>query len=108
MAIEQITEQLTREALQIWTAAGKTDFGAVYPQGDVPEGTKLQECLKKCGGKPVECSLKDYNKGGSGKAKPEFIITFNSEPDLIVVVECKKTAKNHTTEGLDKPKDYYL
>lgn len=104
MPIEQFTEKITKEALGV--EIGPTSFGYVYPQGDVPDGTKLSVLLKKAGGKPSECELSDYSTRGSGKAKPEFIITFNTEPNTIVVIECKNKPSKHSTADFNRPKDY--
>ena len=35
----------------------------------------INNALKAAGGKPKECVLDDYSKGGNGKAAPEYIIT---------------------------------
>ena len=46
---------------------GQNSFGYVFPQGDVSSIDKIQALLKKAGGKPKECDLNDYTKGGNGK-----------------------------------------
>ncbi len=40
--------------------------------------------------------------GGS----PEFIVTFDEIPDLIIIIECKADTKKHESKNRDKPKDY--
>lgn len=104
MAIEQFTEQITREMMGI--QIGEQPFGWVFPQGDIPYSTKIFNLLKACGGKPIECSLENFDIKGHGKGKPEFIITFNDDPNTIVVVECKNSTKKHKSDGLDHPRDY--
>jgi type I restriction-modification system DNA methylase subunit len=104
MAIEQFTESIVLQEMQC--SLGENAFGYVFPQGDVPQIGKLEKLLKKAGGKPAVCSLGDYSQGGSGKAKPEFIITFNNNAHTILVVECKKSNKYHISKLLDKPKTY--
>ncbi len=104
MPIEQFTEQIVKATMGV--EIGQTSFGYVYPQGDVPAGTKIYELLKKAGGKPSECELLDFSCRGTGKAKPEFIITFNSEPNTIIVVECKNKPSKHSTDTFNKPKDF--
>jgi len=104
MAIEQFTEQLTREEMGI--TLGKQSFGYVYPQGDVPQSIKIYKLLKACGGKPIECALNDYGIKGTGKAKPEYIVTFDYAPDTILVVECKNSPSKHSSPELNHPKDY--
>ena len=58
------------------------------------------------GGKPKECELEDYSQGGKGKAKPEYVITFNDDTHTIIVVECKNTARKHCSENMNKPSGY--
>lgn len=102
--IEQYTEDITKSLMNF--TIGENDFGYVYPQGNVTNISKIDSILKKAGGKPKECNLGDYTKGGSGKSKPEFIITFKHDTSTIIVIECKKTVRNHKTELLNKPNGY--
>jgi type I restriction-modification system DNA methylase subunit len=104
MPIEQYTESILLREMRC--AVGKNDFGYVFPQGDVEQAGKLEKCLKKTGGKPAVCALGDYSKGGDGKAKPEYIITFNKVPKTIIAVECKKSVSKHCSENMDRPRDY--
>ena len=85
---------------------GENQFGYVFPQGDVSSVGKIEELLKKAGGKPKECELGDYTKGGNGKAKPEYVITFNDDIHTVIVVECKNTAKKHCSANLNKPSGF--
>ena len=101
MAIEQYTESLTIKEMKC--ELGENSFGYVFPQGDVSDVDKVETLLKKAGGKPKECELNDFGKGGKGKAKPEYIITFKDDTSTIIVVECKNTAKKHESETLNKP-----
>ena len=73
MAIEQYTESLTLSEMKC--TIGENPFGFVFPQGDVEGVDKIENLLKKAGGKPKECMLSDFTLGGNGKAKPEYIIT---------------------------------
>lgn len=50
--------------------------------------------------------LSNASKSGNGKGYPEFIVTFNSYPDLIMVVECKADISKHESTSGDKYKDY--
>ncbi len=104
MANEIYSEQLVEVAMGI--CKGENPFGFVHPQGDIQKIKKIEDLLKKAGGKPDVCDLSDFSKGGNGKAKPEYIITFNDDINTILVVECKKTAKQHASEQLNKPKSY--
>lgn len=104
MAIEQYTESLTMKEMKC--TIGENKFGYVFPQGDVSSIDKIDKLLKMAGGKPKECELEDYTQGGKGKAKPEYIITFNDDRHTIIVVECKNTAKKHCSEKKNKPSGY--
>ena len=95
MAIEQYTESLTLHEMKC--TLGDNGWGWVFPQGDVADADKILALLKKAGGKPAQRALADFAKGGGGKAKPEFIITFNDNIHTIIVVECKKSARQHET-----------
>lgn len=104
MAIEQYTESITLQSMKC--VIGENDFGYVFPQGDVADVDKVERLLKKAGGKPKVCALDDFSLGGSGKALPEFIITFKDDVTTIIVVECKKSVTKHETADRDHPKDY--
>jgi len=106
MAIEQYTESLTMHEMKC--RIGENDFGYVFPQGDIREIDKIEKLLKKAGGKPKECGLDDYSLGGSGKAKPEYIITFNDNTTTIIVVECKNSVQKHSTSKFDHPNAYAI
>lgn len=106
MPVEQYTESLT--LCEMKCTLGENPFGYVFPQGDVEKIDKIQTLLRKAGGKPKDCDLNDYTKGGNGKAKPEYIITFNDDPHTIIVVECKNSIKKHRSEKLNKPSGYAI
>ncbi|MBR3549608.1 MAG: N-6 DNA methylase [Treponema sp.] len=104
MPIEQYTESLTLSEMKC--TIGKNPFGFVFPQGDVEGVDKIENLLKKAGGKPKVCLLPDFSLGGNGKAKPEYVITFNDDTSTIIVIECKKSIKNHESENYAHPKDF--
>ncbi|MDR3256194.1 MAG: N-6 DNA methylase [Endomicrobium sp.] len=104
MKNEKYTEDITLREMQIHI--GKSNFGYVFPQGNVENFIGIIDCLKTAGGKPKSCDLQDYANGGKGKAQPEYIITFDKKPDTIIVVECKKNIKEHISEALSQPKKY--
>lgn len=105
MAIEQYTESLTMSEMKC--TIGKNDFGYVYPQGDVPDIDKIEKLLKAAGGKPKISSPYTFeNDIGTGKAKPEYIITFDKDLSTIIVVECKKNVKFHESENFFHPSNY--
>ena len=104
MAIEQYTESLALREMKC--TIGENEFGFVFPQGDVSGIDKIENLLKLAGGKPKECNMDDYAQGGKGKAKPEYIITFNDDIHTLIVVECKNSAKKHRSDKLNKPSGY--
>lgn len=104
MAIEQYTEDLTLREMSC--TIGENPFGFVFPQGDVASLDKIENLLKKAGGKPENCPLSDFSSGGNGKARPEYIITFNDDISTIIVVECKRSVKNHNSENYSHPKSF--
>ena len=104
MAIEQYTENITLKEMKC--NIGENKFGFVFPQGDVAKVDKIEALLKKAGGKPNECALSDFSLGGNGKAKPEYIITFNDDFSTIIVVECKRSVKKHASDDYSHPKDF--
>jgi len=104
MAIERYSEHLTLTEMKC--TPGDNGWGTVYPQGDVSNIDNIDRLLKKAGGKPKYCPLDDYTRGGNGKAKPEYIITFNDDAHTIIVVECKNTPKKHRSKSLDCPNEY--
>lgn len=101
---ERVTEDLVLSEMQ--AVLGENDFGFVFPQGQTPGLDKVNKALKQAGGKPKHCPLIDYSCGGTGKAQPEYIITFNKPHDTVMVVECKNSVKHHQSDNLDFPKDY--
>lgn len=104
MAIEQYTEDLTLKEMHC--SIGENDFGYVLPQGDAENFEKIQKLLHKAGGKPKKCKINDFTLTSKGKAKPEFIITFNEDLNTIIVVECKKSVKKHMSEEYDSPNSF--
>lgn len=104
MRNEQFTEELIRNEMKI--NLGMNPFGYVFPQGDVNNNDKIMKALLTAGGKPAYCSLSDFSINGVGKAKPEYIITFNKDRNTIIVIECKKSVKTHCSENMDRPRKY--
>jgi len=104
--IEQYTEELTKTLMEF--VVGENDFGYVYPQGNLYDLTKINDLLGKAGGKPNECDLHDYSKGGNGKAKPEYVITLNDDKNTIILIECKRDSKKHKSDYLNKPTSYAI
>ena len=50
--------------------------------------------------------LKTASKKGSGAGRPEFIITLNNNPDLIIVIECKADNLKHQSANKDEYSEY--
>ena len=50
--------------------------------------------------------LAGASKAGQGKGKPEFIIQFKDEPDLLIVIECKPDVTKHESKDRHQYKDY--
>ncbi len=106
MSIEQFTESLTLSEMK--SVLGKNTFGFVFPQGDVADIDKIEKLLKKAGGKPNLCALSDLSQGGKGKAKPEYIITFDEDISTIIVIECKNSVAKHSSKNFDHPRGFSI
>lgn len=50
--------------------------------------------------------LSNASKSGKGRGSPEFIIQFNNNSDLLIIVECKADITKHESNNRDKYKDY--
>lgn len=50
----------------------------------------------------IEKALQSASKSGSGGGKPEFVITFPSIADFIIVVECKANDAHHESVNRDQ------
>lgn len=104
MANERYSENLVLKEMGV--DLGENDFGFVFPQGEADNFAKIEKCLKEMGGKPAICSLDDYETVGSGRAKPEYIVTFNKDKNTIILVECKKSIKEHESSEKNMPQKY--
>lgn len=54
----------------------------------------------------IDKLLKTASKKGSGKGKPEFLITFKANSDLLIVIECKADIIKHESATRDKYADF--
>lgn len=63
---------------------------------------------KQCDIVKIDKLLKNASKSkkGLGKGYPEFIITFDSNSDLIIVIECKSDIRKHESKNRDNYADY--
>lgn len=103
--IEKYTEKLTEQEMKI-SAYGENEFGFVYVQGETTPNSDINEALKNAGGKPKDCALDDFFAHGTGRAKPEYVITLRHDLNTLIVVECKNVGKKHRSSDLGHPKDY--
>ena len=90
MANERITEDIVRQHF-------KDDalFSSVKFEEQKSSNKRIVELLK---GKS--------KNGGSGDGKPEFIISFPTNSNYIIVVECKAKPQYHESKNRDNAKDY--
>lgn len=90
MANERITEDIVRQHI-------KND--ALYPS------VKLEE--QKSTNKRVVELLKGQSKtGGTGDGRPEFIVSFPTNSNYIIVVECKASIHHHESVSRFNAKDF--
>ncbi|KKR06534.1 MAG: N-6 DNA Methylase family [Parcubacteria group bacterium GW2011_GWC2_39_14] len=54
----------------------------------------------------IDKLLKSASKKGGGKGYPEFIISYKTNPDLLIVIECKADVIKHESKDRDKYADF--
>lgn len=54
----------------------------------------------------IDKLLKNASKKGTGKGRPEFLITYNKNADLLIVIECKAEIIKHESPNKDKYADF--
>ena len=107
MKIERYTELMVAKKMGLNLFVDKKyKFGQVYMQGEKTGIRNIDKALKEAGGKPSNCRLWEENKETTGKAQPEYIITFDDRPDTLIVVECKNSTNRHESNRLNNPKGY--
>lgn len=90
MANERITEGIVRDH---------------FKEDALFKSIKWEE--QKSSNKRIAELLKGESKGGGkGNGYPEFIISFPSNSNYIVVVECKATVQKHESKNRDNAKDF--
>ncbi|MBT3206742.1 MAG: N-6 DNA methylase [Bacteroidetes bacterium] len=90
---ERVTENIVRDLLK----------STKYFEAE--NGIVIEE--QKSNIKRVQNLLKSASKAKTGKGGyPEFIISWDSDPNFLIVVECKADIKKHESANLDNPKDY--
>lgn len=105
MANERYSENLVLEEMGVKLGRNE-EFGYVFPQGETGNFEDIEKRLREMGGKPAICELNDMITTGSGKAKPEYIVTFDNDKNTILLVECKKSLKDHESINKDMPQKY--
>ncbi|MBL0686791.1 MAG: N-6 DNA methylase [Sulfurospirillum sp.] len=50
----------------------------------------------------IDKLLKNASKKGDGKGYPEFLITYKTNSDLLIVIECKADIQKHESKNRDK------
>ena len=90
MTNERITEDIVRRHFQ--------SFGDdVVVEEQKSQNDEINQILSKA------------SKSGTGRlGRPEFVIRFQDEPNLVAVVECKANRLKHKSPDLNIPKDYAL
>ncbi len=89
MANERLTEAIVRDH---------------FKNDPFIRSVKFEE--QKSSNKRIQELLKEQSKtGGKGNGYPEFIISFPTNSNYIIVVECKAETRKHESPNRDKPKD---
>ncbi|MDR3046242.1 MAG: N-6 DNA methylase [Bacteroidales bacterium] len=65
-----------------------------------PDGITVEE--QRSDNPKIDKLLKNASKKGGGKGYPEFIISYKTNPDLLIVIECKADIAKHESKGRDK------
>ncbi|MCE6988141.1 class I SAM-dependent DNA methyltransferase [Dyadobacter sp. CY323] len=86
MANERKTERIVRNHFEKYT-----DILIEEQKSDNPKIDKL---------------LKNASKRGDRHGSPEFIISYNTKSEFIIVIECKADVRKHQSASLDKYAEY--
>lgn len=68
------------------------------------KGIEIEE--QKSDNPKIQKLLKNASKKGEKHGSPEFLITYTSNPDLLIVVECKSALSKHESNDHDKYGEY--
>jgi type I restriction enzyme M protein len=90
MVNERLTESLVRDKLR--------ELDYYNDSSLIIEEQKSQNAI-------ISSLLSKASKSGNSAGYPEFIIT-QKNSDVLIVIECKASIKNHESETKDKPKDF--
>jgi type I restriction enzyme M protein len=87
MANERKTEIITRDHFSKF-------LDSIYIEEQRSDNPKIDKLLKSA------------SKKGGGKGYPEFIISYKTNPDLLIVIECKADVTKHESKDRDKYADF--
>jgi len=87
MANERKTEIITRDHFSKF-------LDSIYTEEQRSDNPKIDKLLKSA------------SKKGGGKGYPEFIISYKTNPDLLIVIECKADVTKHESKDRDKYADF--
>ncbi|MFT3826398.1 MAG: N-6 DNA methylase [Chitinophagaceae bacterium] len=87
MANERKTEKIVRSHFERYH-----DF--VFIEEQASDNAKIDKLLKTA------------SKKANGKGKPEFIITYKKNTDLLIVIECKASTTKHESPNRDKYSEF--
>jgi type I restriction-modification system DNA methylase subunit len=87
MANERKTEIITRDHFSKF-------LDSIYIEEQRSDNPKIDKLLKAA------------SKKGYGKGYPEFIISYKTNPDLLIVIECKADVTKHESKDHDKYADF--
>ena len=91
MANERKTEAIVRKLL---------DENGYFDSDDIVVEEQSSDNPK------IDNLLQSASKSGSGKGYPEFIISFVSRPDDVIVIECKADTSKHKSDSQKQYKDF--
>lgn len=90
MANERLTEEIVRDHFK-----GDALFKSIKWEEQKSNNKRIAELLKG-----------ESKGGGKGNGYPEFIISFPTNSNYLIVVECKAKPSKHRSANLDNPKDF--
>jgi len=91
MKNEKITENIVRKKLE---AVGITEENGFLVDEQVIQNTLIRKLLPS------------KTKTGSGKGRPEFLISKKGEKDFLIIIECKADIKFHESLNQDQPASF--
>lgn len=86
MANERKTEKIVRSHFE--------KFNGIHIEEQASENSKIDKLLKTA------------SKNGIGKGRPEFLISYKNNSDLLIVIECKADINKHESQYRDKYSEF--